>query len=155
MKVNTFSKEFNGENAKIAIVRSRFNEAVTGRMQDACIETLKASQVKEDSIEVTEVPGVFEIPTMVQHYLKKGGYDAVITIGCVLRGQTPHDVYICDATIPNLVNLSLAFETPVLLGVITPVTQEQADARSTGEGNKGIEVAKAALEMIELLQEKA
>jgi 6,7-dimethyl-8-ribityllumazine synthase len=151
MKVNTFSKEFNGEKAKIAIVRSRFNEAVTGRMLDAAVDTLKNSQVQEENINITEVPGVFEIPVMVQKYLKEGGYDAVLTIGCVLRGETPHDVYICDATIPNLVNLSLEYSVPVLLGVITPVNQEQADVRSTGEGNKGIEVAKAALEMIELM----
>ena len=154
MKVNVFNKDFDGGNAKVAIVRSRFNEAVTGRMLDAAVETLKASGVKDENITVTEVPGVFEVPVMVQKHLKEGGYDAVLTIGCVLRGETPHDVYICDATIPQLIQLSLDYSVPVLLGIITPVNQEQADVRSMGDGNKGIEVAKAALEMIELLESK-
>lgn len=152
MKVNTFNKDFDGGKAKIAIVRSRFNEVVTGRMLDACIETLKASNVQEDNISLTEVPGAFEVPIITQKYLKEGGYDAVITLGCVLRGETPHDVYICDAVIPSLTKMSLEYSVPVILGIITPVNQEQADARSMGEGNKGIEAAKAALEVIELMQ---
>ena len=135
---------------KIAVVRSRFNEAVTGNMLTGCLSALREGGVSDEDIKVVEVPGTFEIPLAVQMVLNAGGYDAVITLGCVLRGETPHDVYICDAVIPKLQQLCLDYSVPVILGIITPITPEQAEARSTGEGNKGVEAARAALEMFNM-----
>ena len=151
MKVNTFSDELTGKGMKFAIVRSRFNQAVTDRMLEGCENTLTNSGA--DDIEVHEVPGSFEIPLAVQLLLKKGGYDAIITLGCIQRGETPHDRYIANAVIPALTKLSLDYSVPVILGIITPVTLEQADERSTGESNKGIEAAKAALELVQVLRQ--
>ena len=150
MKVNTFEKEFDGSGLKIAIVRARFNQDYTDQMLDACVKTLKDAGVSEDSLTVVEIPGTFEVPLMVQSFAKKGGYDAIITIGCILRGETPHDVYLADAVIPSLTRISLDYSIPVILGIITPLTREQAEVRSTGDNNKGIEAAKAALEIVQV-----
>ncbi len=152
MKTNTFTERQSVKGARIAIVRARFNETVTQRMLYGCLQTLEDAGMKEADIKTVEVPGAFEIPFAVNKLAQSGDYHAVITIGCVLRGETPHDVYISNAVIPELQKISLAHNVPVLLGIITPVNQEQAEARSSGEGNKGIEVAKAALEMIDLVR---
>ena len=148
MKVNTF-EDTNLTDAKIAIVRSRFNEPVTQRMLDGCLDTLRAAGLKENDIEVFEVPGAFEIP-LVANQLAKKDFEAVITLGCITRGETPHDRYISHASIEKLQDISLKHSKPIILGIITPLDQAQADARSTGENNKGIEAAKAAIEMIHL-----
>jgi 6,7-dimethyl-8-ribityllumazine synthase len=151
MKTNTFALTFSAKQARVAIVRARFNEAVTGRMLDGCLKTLTERGLDRKSISVAEVPGSFEIPLVVQRFAEKG-YDAIITLGCILRGETPHDRYIADAVIPRLQGISLEYNVPVILGIITPLDQAQADARSSGQGNKGVEAAMAALEMIQLLQ---
>ena len=106
MNTNKFAEGLNGEGFKFGIVRARFNEAVTQRMLDACLDILKQAGVKESDIELIEVPGVFEIPLVCQALAKKE-HDAVITLGCVMRGQTPHDRYISSASIDKLFGLSL------------------------------------------------
>ena len=148
MKVNTFA-DTNLTDAKIAIIRSRFNEPVTQRMLDGCLETLKSAGLKEEDLEVFEVPGAFEIPFVADQLAQKD-FEAIITLGCVMRGETPHDIYISQASIDSLQTVSLKHGKPVILGIITTLDQAQADARSTGENNKGIEAAKAAIEMIHL-----
>lgn len=150
MKTNTY-KDIKLEGAEIAIVRSRFNDVVTGRMLEGCLKTLEAAGIQRDAIHVVEVPGAFEIP-LAADLLAGKGFDAVITLGCVMRGQTPHDRYISNAVIPKLTDISLQNQVPVILGIITPLDQAQADARSTGEGNKGVESAHAAIEMIEIMR---
>lgn len=150
MQSNTF-KEQNLVGAKMSIVRSRFNEPVTQSMLDGCIESLKNAGVKESDITIVEVPGAFEIPLAVQALAKKDS-DAVITIGCVIRGQTPHDRYISQSVIQKLQDLSMDYSKPVILGIITPLDQEQAIARSTGEHNKGVEAAMAAIEMVQVMR---
>ena len=150
MKVNTFEKEFDGSGLKIAIVRARFNKDVTDRMLDGCVKTWKESGVHDDDLQVFEVPGAVEIPFIANELAKKGGLDAIITIGCIQKGETPHDIYIAESVIPSLTKLSLDYSVPVILGIITPLTREQAEVRSTGENNKGLEAAKAALEIIQV-----
>ena len=149
MQVNTFSEDLNAKGAKVAIVRSRFNEAVTQRMLDAAIDTLNQAQV-EDTL-IVEVPGAFEIPLVVNELAKSNEYDAIITLGCVIRGETPHDQYISNSAIMKIQDLMVEYSIPIVLGIITPLSQEQADARSTGESNKGIEASKAALEMLQIM----
>lgn len=150
MNINNFS-ETKLEDAKVTIVRSRFNEEVTGRMLDGCISSLKDAGFSDDSIQVVEVPGAFEIPLATQA-AAKSNVDAVITIGCVMRGQTPHDRYISSAVIDKLQDISMDYSKPIILGVITTLDQDQAIARSTGEHNKGIEAALSAVEMIHVMR---
>ncbi len=151
MQSNSF-KEQVLENTKIAIVRSRFNESVTQNMLDACIDSLKSAGLTDKDISITEVPGAFEIP-LVASVLAKQDFDAVITLGCVMRGQTPHDRYISHAVIEKLQDIALQVNKPIILGVITPLDQEQAVARSSGEHNKGVEAALSAVEMIQRMRE--
>lgn len=151
MNTNKFSEELSGKGFKFGIVRARFNEDVTQRMLDACLESLKEAGVGDKDIEVIEVPGVFEIPLICQALAKKD-HDAIITLGCVLRGQTPHDRYISSASIDKLQDLAMDYSKPMILGIITPLDQEQADKRSTGEQNKGVEAAMAALEMVTIMK---
>lgn len=150
MQSNSF-KDQKLENAKIAIVRSRFNESVTQNMLDACIESLKTAGLSDADISITEVPGAFEIPLAAQA-LAKQSFDAVITLGCVMRGQTPHDRYISHAVIEKLQDLAMDYSKPIILGVITPLDQEQAIARSSGEHNKGVEAGLSAIEMIHVMR---
>ena len=150
MQSNTFSEQ-KIEGAKVAIVRSRFNESVTQSMLDTCIQALTDAGVLREDIQVVEVPGAFEIPLVVQSLAKKD-YHAVITIGCVMRGQTPHDRYISSAVIDKLQDLAMDYSKPIILGIITPLDQEQAIARSSGEHNKGLEAALAAIEMIHVMK---
>jgi len=151
MNSNSFTSEISGEGFSFGIVRSRFNGEVTQRMLDACIEVLKQAGVREEDIDVVEVPGAFEIPVVCQALAKKDN-DAVITIGCIMRGQTTHDRYISSATISKLQDLAVDYSKPMILGIITPLDQEQADARSTGDHNKGVEAGMAALEMVNVMK---
>lgn len=151
MQTNKFSTKIDASDYRIAIVRARFNEEVTGSMLEGCLEVLKESGVKDKAIHSVEVPGAFEIPLMAQ-YLAEENYDAIITLGCVLRGQTPHDIYISTSVTNALQDIALDTNKPIILGVITPITQEQAEARSKGKHNKGVEAAHSALEMISILK---
>jgi 6,7-dimethyl-8-ribityllumazine synthase len=150
MNINVY-KDQKLSDANIAIIRSRFNEVVTGRMLDACISSLKEAGLTDDKIHVIEVPGAFEIP-LATHAASKKDFDAVITLGCVMRGETPHDRYISHAVIEKLQDISLESSKPIILGVITPLDQAQADKRSDGEHNKGVEAALSAVEMIHVMR---
>ena len=150
MKVNTFEEEFDGAGLKIAIVRARFNKDVTDRMLEACVKTLQDSGVHDDDLQVFEVPGAFEIPFITNELAKKGGLDVIITIGCIQKGETPHDIYISESVISSLQDISLNNSIPVILGIITPATRDQAEVRSTEPNNKGLEAAKAALEIVQV-----
>ena len=150
MNINIY-KDQKLTDANIAIIRSRFNEDVTGRMLDACIVSLKEAGLTDDKIHVIEVPGAFEIPLAAQAAAKKD-YDAVITLGCVMRGETPHDRYISSAVINKLQDIAMDYSKPIVLGVITPLDQAQADKRSDGEHNKGVEAALSAVEMVHVMR---
>jgi 6,7-dimethyl-8-ribityllumazine synthase len=165
---STMANIFQGEAARVegrfAIVVSRFNESVTSRLLDGALGTLRLHGVAEELIDVAWVPGAFEIPTVAQRMATSGRYAAVICLGAVIRGQTSHDQHINRAVSIALSEIGVRSGLPVLFGVLTCDTLEQAVARSGGEasttgkdradkriGNKGVDCAEAALEMVSLM----
>ncbi len=149
---------------RFAIVVSRFNPSITGRMLSGAVETLMAHGIPDDHIDVAWVPGAFEIPTVASRLASAGRHAAILCLGAVIRGQTSHDQHINRAVSIALAQLGAQYKMPVLFGILTCDTLEQAIARSGGQaattgkddarahvGNKGVDCAKAALEMVNLL----
>jgi len=143
-----------GTDLKIGIVVSRFNDSITNNLLTGSIDTLKRHGVEDDYIDVVWVPGAFEIPVVAQKLALKNEYDAVITLGTVIRGSTPHFDYVCSEVSKGVTSASLKSEKPVIFGVLTTETIEQAMERAgTKAGNKGAEAAVAAIEMSNVLRE--
>ena len=141
------------QDARFAIVVSRFNAAITEKLLAGAVETLKANQVPDDHIVVAQVPGAWEIPLVTKRLIATGDFEAVLCLGAVIRGETTHDTYINQQVSAHLSSLALEFNIPVLFGVLTCQTIEQAKNRAGGRvGNKGCECAESALEMIGLLR---
>lgn len=139
-------------NGKFAIVVSRYNEHITGKLLSGAIETLQAAGVSEEAISVAWVPGAWEIPLAAQRLAESGHYVAVLCLGCVIKGETTHDEHINRQVSLSLGQLALDTGVPVAFGVLTVNTLEQAIHRAGGNvGNKGQECAEAALEMVRLL----
>lgn len=141
-----------GTNLKIAIVVGRFNDLVTRNLFNGALGTLKSHGIKEENIKTVWVPGAFEIP-LVAKELAEQNYDAVITLGAVIRGATPHFDYVCNEVAKGVSQVSLQAKKPVIFGVLTTDTIEQAIERAgTTVGNKGAEAASAAIEMANLMK---
>jgi len=144
----------NASGKKVAIVVSRFNEFITGKLIDGTVDTLVRHGVKEDQIDVIWVPGSFEIPAVARRVAKKKKHDALICLGCVIRGDTPHFDYIAAEVSKGVASVSLESEMPVLFGVLTTDTIEQAIERAgTKAGNKGADAAMGAIELIDLYRQ--
>ncbi len=138
---------------RVAIVKSRFNEEVTARLLASCLKTFKDEGWTDSQLKVVEVPGGWEIPWAVQELAKTSLYQAVVTLGCVLKGQTPQNDHLSRSLVQSLHRITLETRVPVILGVITPNTERQALARTKGRMDRGREAALAALEMIALKEE--
>ena len=138
---------------RVAIVKSRFNEEVTSRLLVSCLKTFKSEGWTDAQLKVVEVPGGWEIPWAVQELAKTNLYQAVVTLGCVLKGQTPQNDHLARSLVQSLHRISLETRIPVILGVIMPNTEKQALARTKGKMDRGHEAALAALEMIALREE--
>jgi 6,7-dimethyl-8-ribityllumazine synthase len=139
-----------GRGRRFAVVVARFNASITDAMRDACVSTLTAHGAK---VRAVSVPGAFELPLAAQRLAQSKKYDAVIALGCVIRGETPHDRYISMETARGLGQAALTTGVPVLFGVLTPLNVRQARARAgRGPTNKGAEAALAALEMAALME---
>jgi 6,7-dimethyl-8-ribityllumazine synthase len=149
---------------RFAIIVARFNESITSRLLAGAVETLRRHQVADEKIDVVWVPGAFEIPTVANRLAASGRYAAVLCLGAVIRGETSHDQHINRAISLAFSRIAARYDVPVLFGVLTCNSLEQAIARSGGEpgtrgkdrpesklGNKGIETAEAALEMVDLM----
>lgn len=148
-----FEGQLIGEGLKIGIVVSRFNDFITSRLVDGANDALKRHQVKEDDIDIAYVPGAFELPIVAKKMAQSGKYDAVITLGCVIRGATTHYDYVCNETAKGIAKASDDSGVPVIFGVVTTENIEQAIERAgTKAGNKGAEVAVGAIEMANLLK---
>jgi len=148
-----FEGKFNGENLKIAIIAGRFNEFITSKLLEGAKDALLRHNVNEENIDLIWVPGTFEIPLATKKAVKKE-YDAIITLGAVIRGATPHFDYVCDEVSKGVASVSLDSEIPITFGVLTTNSIEEAIERSgTKAGNKGFEVAMGALEMANLMKE--
>ena len=142
--------EFLARGRRFALVVSRFNEIVTGKLLAGAIECLRAHGVDEDDLVVAWVPGAFELPTAARH-AAASGYDAVICLGAVIRGETPHFEYVAAEAASGLQLAALETGIPVSFGVLTCDTREQAEERAGGaHGNKGAEAARSALEMADV-----
>lgn len=149
--MRTVAVDAHAEWAKVALVVSRFNNVVTERLLDGAVEALRAHAVRDDAIEVVRVPGAFEIPLIARVLADSGRFDAIVCLGAVVRGETPHFEYISAAVVNELCRLSVDHRLPIALGVLTTNTMEQALARAAaGPGNKGYEAAVTALEMATL-----
>ena len=140
-----------GQGLKIGIVVSRFNEFITGKLLEGAQDGLQRHGVAEANIDVAWTPGSFEIPLIVKKLAQSGKYDAVIGLGTVIRGGTPHFDYIAAEVSKGIANVSLDTGVPIIFGVITADTLEQAIERAGAkQGNKGFDAAVSAIEMANL-----
>ncbi|MDX6153045.1 6,7-dimethyl-8-ribityllumazine synthase [Marinococcus sp. PL1-022] len=147
----TIEGNVNGSGQKIAIVAARFNEFINKQLLEGAESTLIRSGVREEDIDVIWVPGAFEIPFAAQQAAKTKKYDAIVAIGTIIRGATPHFDYVANESAKGVANVSLQEELPVINGIITVETIEQAIERAgTKAGNKGSEAAMGAVEMASL-----
>ncbi|HBC9203493.1 TPA: 6,7-dimethyl-8-ribityllumazine synthase [Staphylococcus aureus] len=148
-----FEGKLIGKDLKVAIVVSRFNDFITGRLLEGAKETLIRHDVNEDNIDVAFVPGAFEIPLVAKKLASSGNYDAVITLGCVIRGATSHYDYVCNEVAKGVSKVNDQTNVPVIFGILTTESIEQAVERAgTKAGNKGAEAAVSAIEMANLLK---
>lgn len=139
----------------VGVVVADWNEDITHALYAGCFDTLTKHGVKEENLHVIQVPGSFELPAGARILAGREKLDAIICIGCVIKGETKHDEYINNAVAQGLVNLSIATGKPCIFGVLTPNTHEQALDRAGGKhGNKGVEAAVTALRMAELYRSK-
>ncbi|MCQ9278106.1 6,7-dimethyl-8-ribityllumazine synthase [Staphylococcus borealis] len=149
-----FEGKLVGTDLKVAIVVSRFNDFITNRLLDGAKDTLVRHGVEEGNIDVAYVPGAFEIPLVSKKLAEKGAYDAIITLGCVIRGATSHYDYVCNEVAKGVSKANDVSDTPVIFGVLTTESIEQAVERAgTKAGNKGAEAAVSAIEMANLLKQ--
>jgi 6,7-dimethyl-8-ribityllumazine synthase len=142
------------DHAKVAIITAEWNHEITFSMRDACLKELVKNGVSDDDVMHVTVPGAFELPSAAKMILTNGKWDAVICIGCVIKGETKHDEYISNAVAQGIMNLSIVSGKPIIFGVLTPNDMQQALDRAGGQhGNKGVEAAHTAIKMISLSKE--
>lgn len=152
--MRTIMGDFEAEGTRFAVVATRWNDAIVERLVDGALEVLRDCGVAEADITLVRVPGAFELPVVCDRLADGGDYDAVIALGAVIRGETPHFDYVAGECARGLSATALEYGIPVAFGVITADTVAQAEARaSADEGyNKGAEAAGAAVEMVSLLR---
>ena len=137
---------------RFAIVVGRFNEHITENLLEGALNTLERHGADVEAVPVAHVPGSWEIPVAAQKFARSGAYDAVICLGAIIRGETPHFEYVCSGATSGTMQASLDTEVPVVFGILTTDTVDQAVARAGSKaGNKGREAAEAAIEMATLL----
>jgi 6,7-dimethyl-8-ribityllumazine synthase len=152
--VNTHEGSLRGEGLRVALVASRFNELIVERLVDGATSSLRRHGVGDDDVTVVWVPGAFEIPVAARQLAASGSYDAVVTLGAVIRGATAHFEHVAGQAAAGVQRAALDTGVPVIFGVLTTDTIEQALERAgTKLGNKGAEAAVAAIEMATLLKD--
>jgi 6,7-dimethyl-8-ribityllumazine synthase len=151
---NSYTGNVDGSGSRIAVVCGRFNDLITNRLLDGALAGLAVHGVAEDDVAVAWVPGAFEIPVAAKTFAQTGAWDAVIALGCVIRGDTAHFEYVAGPCAEGLQQAQLDTGVPVIFGVLTTENLEQAMVRSEPEGdNKGEEAARTALEMVDVLRQ--
>ena len=151
--MKTLEGQLKADNLKFGIVVGRFNEFISSKLLSGSIDCLVRHGADNEDITVAWVPGAFEIPLVAKKMAATGKYDAIICLGAVIRGATPHFDYVCAEVSKGIASVSLQFETPVSFGVLTTENIEQAVERAgTKAGNKGVDAAMAAIEMADLLK---
>lgn len=145
--------DFTGKGIKIGIVCGRFNEFITSKLLGGAIDGLKRHGVSEETLDVAWVPGAYEIPLIAKKMAESGKYDAVITLGAVIRGATPHFDYVCAEVSKGVASASMDSGIPIMFGVLTVNSIEEAIERAgTKAGNKGFEAGVGAIEMVNLIK---
>lgn len=151
MQTKVHQGHLNAKGFRYAIVASRWNDFLTSRLIEGAIDALERLGADENSIEIFKVPGSFEIPMIADKAANSGRFDAVICVGTILRGQTPHFDFVAGAATKGIADVAIKSGIPVLYGIITADTLEQAiDRAGVKAGNKGFEAAQAAVEMVNL-----
>lgn len=151
MSITTYEGQMNASGHKYAIVASRFNSFIVDRLVEGAIDTLKRHGCNLEDIVIYKVPGGFELPMIASKVARKGGVDALIALGAVIRGSTPHFDYVAGEATKGLAQVSLNHDLPISFGLLTCDTIEQAIERAgTKAGNKGSEAAAGAIEMVSL-----
>jgi 6,7-dimethyl-8-ribityllumazine synthase len=151
MTVRSYEGSFDARDLRVGIVASRFNETVSRRLVEGAIDCLRRHGALDERISVTWVPGAFELPGAAGRLARSGDVDAIVCLGCVIRGETPHFDYVAGSAANGIAGLLADADIPVTFGVLTTETTEQAEARAGGKmGNKGFEAALAAIEMANL-----
>ena len=147
----TFEGSFDAKDKQIAIVGSRFNDFFTSELMEGALDCLHRHGVADEQIDTAWVPGGFEIPMAAKRFVASGRYAAVICVGCIIQGDTPHFHYVSSEVTKGIAMVSLESDIPVIYGIVTAETLDQAIERSgTKAGNKGFDAALTALEMIDL-----
>jgi 6,7-dimethyl-8-ribityllumazine synthase len=152
--VTELEGELDASGREFGIVVSRFNDLITGKLLDGALDTLTRHGASESDIDVARVPGSWEIPLTAQRMAESGDYDAVIALGAVIRGETPHFEYVSNEATKGVAKATLDTDVPIAFGILTTDTTEQAiDRAGVKQGNKGSEAAESAIEMADLLGE--
>ncbi|MFP4078585.1 MAG: 6,7-dimethyl-8-ribityllumazine synthase [Candidatus Izemoplasmataceae bacterium] len=151
--MKTFEGNLQAEGLKVGIIVGRFNEFIGSKLLDGALDALRRHGANMDDVEITWVPGAFEVPLAAKKAAKTGRYDAVISLGAVIRGSTPHFDMVANEVSKGIANVSLDTELPVIFGILTTDSIEQAIERSgTKAGNKGYDAAMSAIEMANLFK---
>ncbi len=140
-----------GRDLEVGIVISRYNSLVTDSLLRGAVDKLTRCGINQEKIDVAWVPGCFELPKVVQKMASLGKYGGILPLGCVIRGETPHFEYIAKEMSKGLATLNLEFDIPIVFGVLTTDTLDQALDRAGGKSNKGAEAAESLIEMMNLL----
>ncbi|MYB88650.1 MAG: 6,7-dimethyl-8-ribityllumazine synthase [Proteobacteria bacterium] len=144
--------EYSGQGLRIGVVSARFNGEIVEAMRSSAQATLLEHRVAEADVTCIHVPGAFELPLACKTMAETGKYDGIIALGCVIRGDTPHFEYVCHGCTSGIQEASLQSGIPIAFGLLTTDTLEQAVERSTGNSNKGRDVALCVLEMVHVLK---
>ncbi len=154
MQTITHQGRLNAEGFRFAVIASRWNDFISGRLIEGALDALDRMGAGEDSVEVYRVPGSFEIPLLALKVAESGKFDAVICLGTVIRGQTPHFEYIAGEVTKGIAQAGMQTGVPVVYGIVTADTLEQAiDRAGAKQGNKGFEAATSAIELVNLYKE--
>lgn len=151
--MKTYEGRLVAEDEKFCIIVSRFNDFISSKLLAGAVDELRRHGVNPDNIDIVKVPGAFEIPIMALKFAKTNRYNAIITLGAIIKGSTSHYDYVCAELTKGIAQVALQTEVPVLFGVLTTENLEQAIERAgTKAGNKGAEAAKSAIEMANLIK---
>ncbi len=154
MAITTIEGGMTVQNARFCLVVARFNSFIVESLLDGAIDTLKRHGAKEEEITIVRVPGAFEMPLALEKIAAKGDYDAIVALGAVIRGGTPHFDYVAGECVKGMAQVTLKHGIPIAFGVLTVDTIEQAIERAgTKAGNKGAEATLSAIEMVNLLRQ--
>lgn len=155
-KIKTFEGHFSAQGGKFCLVSSRFNSFIVEQLENGAIDALVRHGASIDDITLVKAPGAFELPIVIQRVAATKKYDAIIALGAVIRGGTPHFDYVAGECVKGLAHVSLQYDVPVTFGVLTVDTIEQAIERAgTKAGNKGAEAALSAIEVVSLFKNMA